>query len=89
MTDRRITLVSALAISFGAGFLGSHLSKAITPDLTAPATSTAHAWVSHMGILASGLSCDGDGRCTIVPTSGAPYAVLCDASTCRAEPCPR
>lgn len=87
MPERRMLLLSSVAIAFGAGVLTSHLASSFSADLSA--TTTARSWVERMGIHASGISCDPNGRCTIAPSSGAPYAVLCDLTTCQAETCPR
>lgn len=89
MPDRRALLIPSVAIAFGTGVLAAHLADAVTPDLSTRSATTARSWADRMGIHASGISCDADGRCTIAPTAGSPYAVLCDLTTCQAETCPR
>lgn len=89
MPERRMLLLSSVAIAFGAGVLTSHIASSFSADLSATSTTTARSWVERMGIHASGISCDPNGRCTIAPSAGVPYAVFCDLTMCQAETCPR
>jgi hypothetical protein len=80
-----LVLVMAGAALLVSGMPAAQQREAFRVDEVA----TAKNWADRTGLRITGVTCDGYGRCTIVPETGQPFAVRCgrQGAFCEVETC--